>query len=145
MKNLEFLGNLNQLLVNAIAHGHMTREECRFDERTAKLRQALEAIVQNPNRPNNSLEAQAALLRIRLNQAMIADDSAALSDVWRDFAPVVERADGLGEFDADRLVSFIEVAGQAAGNDPAYNNLCPKRSQTLSASEEVRVKALLSY
>ena len=74
MKNLEFLGNLNQLLVNAIAHGHMTREECRFDERTAKLRQALEAIVQNPNRPNNSLEAQAALLRIRLNQAMIADE-----------------------------------------------------------------------
>jgi hypothetical protein len=126
VKNLEFLGNLNQLLVNAIVHGHMTREECRFDERTAKLRQALEAIAQNPDRPNNNLEAQTALLRIRLNEAVMAGDSAAFSDVWRDFATVVERADGLGEFDADRLVCLIEVAGQVAGNDPAYNDLVEK-------------------
>lgn len=55
VKNLEFLGNLHQLLVNAIVHGQMTREECRFDERTAKLRQALEVIAENPDRPNNNL------------------------------------------------------------------------------------------
>jgi hypothetical protein len=142
-KNLEFLGNLNQLLVNAVVHNHMTREECRFDERTAKLRQALEAIAQNRDRPNNSLEAQTALLRIRLNQAIVNHDPAVLSTVWKDFAAVLETADGLGEFDADRLVSFIEVAGQAAGNEPAYNDLVEKLADFIGSRKSEGEGALI--
>jgi hypothetical protein len=125
-KNLELLGNLNQLLVNAVIHDHMTREECRLDERTLKLKRALEAIAHDSDRPNNSLEAQTALLRIELNQAMLAQERNALSTIWRDFAAILEKAGGLGEFDADKLVSLIEVAGQFSGNDPAYNDLVEK-------------------
>jgi hypothetical protein len=117
-KHREFLGNLNQLLVNAVIHDHMTSQECRLDERTARLKHALQAIAQDPDRPNNSLEAQTALLRIELNQAMLACDVDALSTIWRDFANILEKAGGLGEFDADNLASFIEVVGQVAGNDP---------------------------
>ena len=36
------------------------------------------------------------------------------------------RPGGLGEFDADGLIRFIEVIGGVAGNDPAYNELVEK-------------------
>jgi hypothetical protein len=140
---LEFLSNLNQLLVNALVHGHITVEECRFEERTAKLARALTAIAQNRHRPNNSLEAQAALLRIRLNQAMLAHDGAAVSAIWRDFADILEGAEGLGEFDADKLVAFIEVAGQAAGNDPAYNDLVERVAEFVSSRKSEGEGALI--
>jgi len=125
-KNLELLGNLTQLLVNAVLHGHMTREACRLDERTLKLKQALEALAKDPDRPNNSLEAQVGLLRIELNRAIIAGEPEALSPVWRDFARILDKAKGLGEFNAKQLVTFIEVVGQISGNDPTYNELVEK-------------------
>lgn len=128
-KNLELLGNLLQLLFNSVLHGHMTAEECQLDARTATLSEALSKIADNPDRPNNSLEAQAALLRIQLNKAMIAGDREALPSVWRGLSVVIEKAEGLGEFDADSLVSFIEVAGQVAGNDAAYNELVERLAE----------------
>jgi hypothetical protein len=142
-KNLELLGNLNQLLVNAVIHGHMTREECRLDERTAKLKQALEAIAHNPDRPNNSLEAQTALLRIELNQAKMAREPDALATIWREFATILEKAGGLGEFDADSLVSFIDIAGQFSGNDPAYNDLVEKLADFVASRKSEGEGALI--
>lgn len=125
-KNLELLGNLNQLLVNCVIHGHVSREASRLDERTEKLRHVLELSAADPARPNNSLEAQTALLRIRLNDALLAQHRPAPSQIWKELGVILEKAEGLGEFDADGLVSFIEVAGPIAGNDPAYNELVEK-------------------
>ena len=34
----------------------------------------------------------------------------------------LEKAGGLGEFDADSLIRFIEVAGDLAGNDAVATN-----------------------
>ncbi|WP_439543309.1 hypothetical protein [Hyphomicrobium sp.] len=125
-KNLEYLGNLHQLLVNSMVHRHFSREGCKFDERTERLKRALEAIAEDAHRPNNSLEAQTDLMRISLNQAMIENDPAAISKVWRGYSAILDKAAGLGEFDANTLINFIEVAGQAAGNDSAYNDLIEK-------------------
>jgi hypothetical protein len=125
-KTLGLLGNLHQLLVNCIVHRHLTREECLYDERTARLKKALEAEADDIHRPNNNLEAQTGLLRIELNQATMAHDREALSSLWKAYAAVLEKASGLGEFDAEDVVRFIEVAGEVAGNDPAYNTLVEK-------------------
>ncbi|MEF3365961.1 hypothetical protein V3H18_05370 [Methylocystis sp. 9N] len=131
--NLEFLGTLNQLLVNAVIHGHMTPEECRLKERMAALRKALEAIADDPSRPNNSLEARTALVRIKLNVATLAGDGSALPAIWEELSEIVDKATGLGEFDAGGLVTFVEIVGGAAGNDPAYNNLVEKLSDFVAA------------
>lgn len=125
-KNLEFLGNLHQLLVNSITHGLLTREECKFDERTEKLKNALEAIAKDKDRPNNSLEAQTDLMRVKLNQTLIEDKPEAMTKVWQGYSAILDKAAGLGEFDANSLINFIEVAGQFAGDDPAYNDLVEK-------------------
>lgn len=125
-KTLEWLGNLNQLLVNSIIHQHLSPEQCRFDERTAKLKKALEAIAEDTHRPNNNLEAQVELLRIELNRAMMERDSAALPKIWQGYSAILDKASGLGEFEADKVIEFIEVVGEVAGNDPAYNDLIDK-------------------
>ncbi|WP_210241900.1 MULTISPECIES: hypothetical protein [Bradyrhizobium] len=125
-KNLEFLGNLNQLLVNSIVHDHMTREQCRYDERTARLKRALDVQARDASRPNNSLEAETDLQRIAVNRAILAQDETALSSVFNSYCSILDKAKGLGEFDADGVIRFIEVIGGVAGNDPAYNELVEK-------------------
>lgn len=127
--NLEFLGTLHQLLVNSVIHGHMTLEACQLQERAARLKVALEPLAQDLDRPNNALGARTALLRIRLNQAMMAHDQDALSAIWDEFADILEEAEGLGEYNAEGLVQFVEAIAQMAGNDRAYNALIEKLAE----------------
>jgi hypothetical protein len=130
--NLEFLCNLYQLLTIAVVHRLLSREESRLDERTATLRGALEKIAANKERPNNSLEAQASLLIVRLDVAMIDGRREDLPDIWREYSGALDRAKGLGEFKADRLVRMIDSIGNVAGNDPAYNELVEKLADFVS-------------
>ena len=122
-RNLEFLSNLLQLLFNTVVHGHLSLEEAKLAERTDKLAAQLQAMVAEEGRPNNSLEAKASLLLLHLNQALVAEDRASLAELWPQFASVLQQAKALGEFSAERLVQLIEISGQIAGNDPAYNAL----------------------
>lgn len=130
--NLEFLSNLLQLFVNSVIHNHMSRDECRLEERTARLKEALEKIAADKDRPNNALEAQTSLLIIRMNQAVLNNEREELVGVWNDFSITLEKASGLGEYKADRLVQMIEVAGNVAGNDLAYNDLVEKTAEFVS-------------
>lgn len=131
-KKLEFLCNLLQILFNSVIHNHMSREESRLEERIATLQEALERIVKNRDRPNNSLEAQTSFLIVRMNQAVLdrADDE--LSNIWNGFSAVLKKAKGLGEFKADRLIQMIDVVGNIAGNDPEYNNLVEETAAFVS-------------
>ena len=130
--NLEFLCNLLQLFVNSITHGHMSQDECRLDERTATLREALKKVVADKDRPNNALEAQTSLLIIRMNQVLLGKKHEELPSVWNDFSSILNKASGLGEFKADRLVQFVDIAGNMAGNDPAYNDLVERTAEFVS-------------
>ena len=130
--NVAFLCNLHQLLVNSVVHGHMTRGECDLDARTATLKTALEEIASNKERPNNALEAETSILIIRMNVAVLGGKPDELQGVWRGFMDVLERAAGLGEFKAERLVQMIEIGGQLAGNDPVYNELVEKLADFVS-------------
>lgn len=125
-RNLEFLCNLHQLLVNSVVHRLMSRDECRLDERAAALTAALEPIVLNRERPNNRLEAETSILLMRVNQALIDNNRDALPAIWQDFGEVIDQAAGMGEFDAERLTKMIEVTAEFAGNDASYNELVEK-------------------
>lgn len=131
-RNLELLVNVNQLLVNCVVHGHMTREECQLDERTEKLRQVLTSVAADTDRPNNRLEAKTAVLRIDLNQVTLTNDTNALSAIWNDFSIILEQAHGLSEFNAENLASFIEIASLVAKNDPAYQKLVEQLAEFVS-------------
>lgn len=142
-RNLEFLCNLHQLLVNSVIHGLMTRGECNLDQRTAELRRALEPMAANKDRPNNALEAQSSLLIIRLGQAAVDQESSPLPDLWKDFAAVFKKASGLGEFEADRVVTMVEIAGNIAGNDLADNDLIEQMAAFVSKRRSEAEGALI--
>jgi hypothetical protein len=129
--------------VNCVSHGHLSAEQCRLDGRTESLRKALQEIADDVDRPNNSLEAQSGLLRIRLNAALMTQDQDALSSIWDDFGVALDKAGGLGEFDADNLTTLIEAAGQFAGNDPAYNALVEKLAEFVGARKSEGEGALI--
>lgn len=122
-RNLEFLANLLQLLVNSVVHDHLTREDSELDDRTERLRTAFEQMAADDERPNNRLEALTSLAIIRLNEAVVSEKQKDLAVVWQEFSCILNQAAALGEFEAGRLISMIEVAGNAAGNDPLYSEL----------------------
>jgi hypothetical protein len=130
--NLEFVCNLFQLLVNSVIHRHLTREDARLDDRAAAIRAALEGAAANKTRPNNSLEAETSLLIIRQNFVLLDGKHAEVADIWSGYSDILNRAAGLGEFNAKRLVSMIEVLGTVAGNDPDYNALVEQLADFVS-------------
>lgn len=132
-RDYELLGNLFQLLVNSVIHKLLTPETAQLDARAAKLRQGLEAVAADGTRPNNALEAQTSLLILRLGMACVAKKKEELPTIWTEFGDILDKASGMGEFDADRSVRMIEVAGQVAGDDPAYGELIEKVAAFVSA------------
>ena len=44
----------------------------------------------------------------------LAEDAQALTQVWQGFSDVLDQAEGLGEFDAERVRKMIEVAEAVA-------------------------------
>jgi hypothetical protein len=103
----------------------------------------LEQIAEDKDRPNNALEAQTFLLIIRMNQAMLDNKREELAAVWRDFSTALEKASGLGEYKADRLVQMVEIAGNVAGNDPVYNDLVEKTAEFVSKRKSEAEGALI--
>lgn len=133
--DLEFLCNLLQLLFNGIIHDHLDPDECKIQERTTNLQRKLDTIAKDQDRPNNAAAAQLSLLIIRMNQAILDHAPENLSNIWYDFSDLLKKVEGLGEFRADRLEKMIEVAGQVAGNDPAYNALVEQAAEFFAKRE----------
>ncbi|UAJ12433.1 hypothetical protein [Polymorphobacter megasporae] len=132
-RTLGFLVNLGQLLFNSVTHGHLDRVACQLDRRIEWIAALLRPMAADRERPNNRLEARAALLHLEMNQAVLAGDGDALSRVWHGFSEILDDADGMGEFDAERFAKLAEVAEGVAGDDPAYAALIDKLSEFVSA------------
>lgn len=130
--NLEFLCNLFQLLATSVVHQHLTRSGAKLDERADKLRKALAPLAADRDRPNNRLEAELCLLIIRQNFLLLDNQYDNFSEIWRGYIDILSQAEGLGEFDAKRLLSMIEATGGVAGNDPEYNQLVERVADFVS-------------
>lgn len=122
-RNLEMLCNLAQLLFNAVILGHLTSHQVQLQPRIARLSSRLAELASDSGRPNNALEARTSQLTIQVNEAHIAGEPNSLASLWPQFGEILAKADGLGEFDANRLTRLIEVFGQVAGKDRSYRDL----------------------
>lgn len=127
--NLEMLCNLAQLLFNAVIHGHLTAERAGLRPRIARLSSGLTELSSDSSRPNNALEARTSLLTIQVNEALMAGEPERLAALWPQFGDILAKADGLGEFDANRVTKLIEVFGQVAGKDRGYRDLVDQASE----------------
>jgi hypothetical protein len=128
-KNLEMLCNLAQLLFNIVVHGHLSEEQAGLKPRIARLSSRLSELASDASRPNNALEARTSLLTIEVNEVMRAGDLNRLASLWPQFSDVLAKAEGMGEFDVNRLTRLVEVFGQAAGKDRGYRDLVDQVSE----------------
>jgi hypothetical protein len=128
-KNLEMLCNLAQLLFNTVVHGHLSEEQAELKPRIARLSLRLSELANDVSRPNNALEARTSLLAIEVNEAVRAGDQKRLASLWPQFSDVLVKAEGMGEFDVNRLSRLIEVFGQVAGKDRGYRDLVDQVSE----------------
>lgn len=131
-RDTEFLCNLFQLLINSVVHGLLTHSASKLDERAVSLRKLLEPIAADSTRPNNALEADTSLLVLKLSLQWIDDKAGDRSAIWQEFSALLDRAAGMGEFDADSLVKMIKVAAPVGGADPAYGALIEKLADFVS-------------
>lgn len=143
VKNIEFLSNLAQLLFNSVLHDHLNLDDSRLIDRVGRLRVRLEAIATDKERPNASLEAETALALVDMNMAIVFGERERLSELWPRFSNILKQAKPLGEFEAERLVTLIEIAGNVAGADPIYaaliEDLATFVSERRSEAEGARI------
>ncbi|MEE4454795.1 hypothetical protein [Novosphingobium resinovorum] len=110
IRYLEFLSNLLQLLFNAVIHDGLTREESKLDARAGGLRKALQAMADDSDRPNNSLEARTSLILMKLNFAIVDRDRENLSGIWKSLGDVLDQAEGPSRFEL-RNPNLFETHG----------------------------------
>lgn len=142
-RTLGFLVNLGQLLFTAVIHGHMGCEAIQLHKRVGHIAELLAPMAADGERPNNQLEAEAALLHLDMNWAATSRDAEALSRVWTGYSDIIDRAKGFGEFDAKRIVNLIEAAEAVAGDDTAYSALIDKVSDFVAERDGGAQGALL--
>ena len=119
-RNIEFLVQLHQLLVNGVLHRMLAAEEADLSARSDRLEAALVAMTRDEHRPNHRLEARTSLAIVRLGRYFAECRLDELPRVWSELGSILDEASGLAEFDADRLVRLIEVVAMPAGRDPTY-------------------------
>lgn len=132
-RTISLLVNLIQLLFNSVLHGHLGQAACQLDARIVRVRDLLSPMAADAERPNNRLEAASLLLHLDMNEAILAHNEKALTQVWQGYSDILDRADGLGEFDAERVRKMIEVAEGVADDDPEYSALIDKLSDFVTA------------
>lgn len=128
-KNLEMLCNLAQLLFNIVVHGYLPEEQVKLQQRISRLSLRLLELASDVSRPNNALEARTSLLTIEVNEAMRAGDPQRLASLWPQFSDVLIKAEGMGEFDVNRLTKLVEAFGQVAKKDRGYRKLVDQVSE----------------
>lgn len=119
-RNIEFLVQLHQLLVNAVIYRMLPPDRADLAARSDRLEAALEAMTRDDGRPNHRLEARTSLVVVRLGRLFAEGRMDELPGVWAELGSILDDAAGLAEFDADRLVRLIEVVTMPAGRDPTY-------------------------
>lgn len=140
---LGFVLSLGQLLFTAVIHRHMSRETIQLDRRIGRITELFRPMAEDNDRPNNQLEAKAALLHIDMNWAATSRDREGLTRVWNGYADIIDCAKGLGEFDAQRIVNLIESAEGVAGDDPAYADLIDKLADFITERDGESQGAML--
>lgn len=142
-RNIEFLVQLHQLLVNAVIYRMLTPVQADLSARSGRLEAALEAMALSEGRPNHSLEARTSLAVVRLGRFFAEGAVERLPEIWTELGSILDQASGLAEFDADRLVRLIDVASMPAGRDPTYRAVAERLADFVASRASDAEGALL--
>src|SRR5262249_28057196 len=119
--DLEQLGNLWTLLVTSINAGKLDSKSARLRERTSKLRDALNRLAADRERPNNALWARTNALLMDLQLSL--SDASKLSKFLKELKKVLESTEGLISYPIDAVTKIIRELGTILPDNRQYDDL----------------------
>jgi hypothetical protein len=121
--DIERLVNIWQLLVGAVRQGHLTSEQAQLDARGEKLKQELDRLAAEHNRPNNALQARTLRLFVDLAETAGQAERSALEATLERFHPVLDAAEPLGGYPIEDLFNLIRELGETFADSTAYDKV----------------------
>ena len=122
-RDLEYVSTLTSNLLSAVTHGHRTAAELSLHERRGRLKTRLDQLAADTEFRNNALEARVLVLLHRFGTIALEGDPDGLEALWLEFSDVLKAAEGLLEFEAERLIQMITRLGEHAGRSQGYSQL----------------------
>jgi len=118
---LELLQNLWQLVYASVRNSHLRKSDARLDERTATLRQYLEELQRNTNRPSAALFARASL--ILMDSYTSFGNTADLKKHLHQFRDIFEQSKGLIDFPALKFVKILGELEELLPGESSFDSL----------------------
>lgn len=113
---VERLVNLWLLLPPSVAGGRISAQDAKIELRQQSLTAMLQAIADDPARPNNALQARTGLTLIKITEAISRDADAQLDACWAELAQIVSDSATLGSYPVERLATLVQELGQFIDN-----------------------------
>lgn len=129
--DLEKVQNLWTLLSTAVARAQVKAADCKFDDRTVRLRSRLEVLAAEGGRPNNSLQAETSLALIDFAIGAAKRDLGSIAGVWNRLSDIVDRAEHLGSYPFEAVYDLAERVGEFA-DGPEFDALFEKLIVTIA-------------
>ena len=119
--DVELLQNLWGLLCHSVREGEIDAEEGQFARRTELLKEKLNRLQGDHDRPNTVARARASLLLMRLVQAHA--DPVELKHILNDFRTLLADVGGLVEFPAAQFIEILTELVEGLPSDCAFDEL----------------------
>lgn len=121
--DLELLLNLWQVVSTAVRTGRLSPEVGRVVERGKEIREALDRVIAQKDRPNNAAQARTLLLVMRASHAIQVGRAEKLEAIWNELRGVIEAVEGLGDYPVERIHELIARLGEHVPESLAFDAL----------------------
>lgn len=123
MQDIELVQNLWMVLMSQVRRGVLSRTEAKIDSRKEALTTVLSRLATESTRPNNALQARTGLALLSMQDALEAQDAAALAVIWKTLNQIVVDAENLGDYPFERLVTLIEELAELGVEGEEFDRL----------------------
>jgi hypothetical protein len=120
--DLELLVNLWCLLNASIRSGRINAATALLQSRTATLREALEKLADDTERPTNALWARTNRLFMDFQESL-ANDDACMEPALQEFQEILSAAEGMIAYPLDTVAKLIQEMGIVLTDSPQYDAL----------------------
>lgn len=140
---LEKATNILLILSGPFAQATVGGAEVDVPSAWRRLEGHLEAMRDDERRPNNSLSARTGLLVRRIMTDLQAGERASIETRLQDLIGIIDAAEGLLEYDFDRLEQFVEVFGELFGSSDTLSRVIDRFGDALAARRGETARGLL--
>ncbi|MBU1935025.1 hypothetical protein KKF04_03125, partial [Patescibacteria group bacterium] len=119
--DIELLANLWEILNTAVQKGSIKAEDADLPKRVRIIKEELNRLANDEQRPNNALQAQTNLLFLDLTEALFQKKSTDL--ILDNLKEIFRKSEGLSEYPISTTVKIIQELGDLFPNSPKYDEL----------------------